>query len=186
MTLRRYSDRGVATVWASSAVAVLIGVLAAALDLAGVVAGRHRAEAAADLAALAAVGAAPRGTAAACGRAADVASRTGGRLVLCRLQGWEAIVEVEATLRLSLVGTATVRGRARAGPGSTDAGERSTPMERTGAIAQITPSGRRAPPNGRFRQHRSGRARSIATPRQEGPEQRAHRGRSTDRRRFLA
>jgi secretion/DNA translocation related TadE-like protein len=109
-------DCGVATVWAATAVAVLIGLLVAALDLAGAVAGRHRAEAAADLAALAAAGQVSRGTDAACARAAEVASRTGGRLVLCRLQGWEALVEVEATVRLALVGPATVRGRARAGP----------------------------------------------------------------------
>jgi len=38
-------DRGVATVWAATAVAVLIAVLAAMLDLAGATAVRHRAEA---------------------------------------------------------------------------------------------------------------------------------------------
>jgi secretion/DNA translocation related TadE-like protein len=109
-------DRGVATVWAATAVAVLIAVLAAMLDLAGATAVRHRAEAAADLAALAAAGHVLDGGEAACARATAVATSGGARVVLCRLRGWEALVEVEVGVRLSLLGTTTVRGRARAGP----------------------------------------------------------------------
>jgi len=109
-------DRGVATVWAATAVAVLIAVLAAMLDLAGATAVRHRAEAAADLAALAAAGHALDGGEAACARATQVAASSGARVVLCRLRGWEVVVEVEVGVRLSLLGATTVRGRARAGP----------------------------------------------------------------------
>jgi secretion/DNA translocation related TadE-like protein len=71
-------DRGVATVWAATAVAVLISVLAAMLDLAGAVAARHRAEAAADLAALAAAGRAVHGGDSACARAAEVPRAAAG------------------------------------------------------------------------------------------------------------
>ena len=113
---RGTGDRGVATVWAATGVAVVIGVLAAMLDLVGAVAARHRAAGAADLAALAAAGQAARGREVACARASDAAEGTGGRVVLCRLQGWEAVVEVEVRLRLSLLGPVAVRGRARAGP----------------------------------------------------------------------
>jgi len=111
----RPDDRGVATVWAAAAVAVLVGVLVAMLDLAGAVAARHRAEAAADLAALAAAGHAVHGNDPACARAAEIAAGNGGRVVLCRLRGWDAVVEVEMGVHLSLIGDATVRGRARAG-----------------------------------------------------------------------
>jgi secretion/DNA translocation related TadE-like protein len=115
-TADRGGDSGLATVWAATAVAVLIGVLVAMLDLAAAVGARHRAEAAADLAALAAAGQAVRGAESACVRADAVAGGTGGRVVLCRVQGWNADVEVEVGVRLSMLGTVTVHGRARAGP----------------------------------------------------------------------
>lgn len=116
---RDAADRGVATVWAATAVAVLIGVLVAMLDLASAVTARHRAEAAADLAALAAATQAVRGSAPACAAARDAAGGTGARMVLCRLQGFDALVEVEVGVRLSMLGTVTVHGRARAGPADT-------------------------------------------------------------------
>jgi secretion/DNA translocation related TadE-like protein len=112
----RKGDQGVATVWSAAAVAVLIMVLVGALDVVGAVAARHRAEAAADLAALTAAAQAARGTTMACARAADVAAGSGGRVVLCRLQGWEAVVEVELAAPTVLVRAGRARGRARAGP----------------------------------------------------------------------
>ena len=116
----RPDDRGIATVWAASAFAVLVCVLAAMLDLAGATAARHRAEAAADLAALAAAGQALHGGDAACARAGQIAAGGGGRVTLCRLRGWEAVVEVEVGVRLTLLGTTTVRGRALAGPAAVE------------------------------------------------------------------
>ena len=110
------SDRGAATVWAAASVAVLTAVLVAALDLGGATVARHRAEAAADLAALAAAGEAARGTEVACGRASAIAAQMGARVVLCQLRGWAALVEVEAGVRLGLLGPVPVRGRAHAGP----------------------------------------------------------------------
>lgn len=109
-------DRGFATVWAATAIAVLIGVLVAMLNVAAAVGARHRAESAADLAALAAAGQAVRGATVACARAAEMAARTGGRLALCRVDGEDAVVEVEAHVALTMLGVVTVHGRARAGP----------------------------------------------------------------------
>jgi len=113
---RSHADDGVATVWAAIAVAALVAVLSAMLGLVAAIGGRHRAEAAADLAALAAAGQAVRGEAVACGRAAGVATGTGARLVRCRVGGGEAVVEVEVALHLALLGGVTARARARAGP----------------------------------------------------------------------
>ncbi|MGH3615651.1 MAG: pilus assembly protein TadG-related protein, partial [Pseudonocardia sp.] len=54
-------DAGIATVWAAVAVTAVLGLLLVGLDLGSVIAARHRAEAAADLAALAAAGHAVHG-----------------------------------------------------------------------------------------------------------------------------
>jgi secretion/DNA translocation related TadE-like protein len=166
----RGADSGVATVWAAIAVAALVAVLAAMLGLVAAVGGRHRAEAAADLAALAAAAQAVRGEAVACGRAARVATGTGGRLVLCRVRGGEAVVEVEVALRVAALGGVTARGRARAGPADPPLMPPSRPLGDTGVIpdrafrnlrrthrrmpgfqflSQIAPSGRRQRPSGR-------------------------------------
>ncbi|MDN5934535.1 MAG: flp pilus-assembly TadE/G-like family protein, partial [Pseudonocardia sp.] len=109
-------DAGFATVWAAGAVAVLMGLLLIGIELGAAVAARHRAEAAADLAALAAAGHAVHGAAAACARAAGIAEQMDARIRTCRLDGWEALVEVEAALRLAMLGPTAATGRARAGP----------------------------------------------------------------------
>jgi secretion/DNA translocation related TadE-like protein len=119
-------------------------VTIAMIDVGAAVAARHRVEAAADLAALAAAALAVRGPETACTRAAGVAAGSGGRLVRCRLQGWEAYVEVEAGVGLSGLGDVTVRGRARAGPAAADPPIPSPSHESSSTpVAMITPSGRR-------------------------------------------
>jgi len=109
-------DEGLATVWAAAGVAVLSGALLIALHLGTAIAARHQAEAAADLSALAAAGVAVEGTAAACARAADIASAMGGRVVFCALAGWDALVSVEVPVSIGLPGRDRASGRARAGP----------------------------------------------------------------------
>jgi secretion/DNA translocation related TadE-like protein len=121
-------------VWAAIAVAALVAVLAAMLGLVAAVGGRHRAEAAADLAALAAAVQAVRGETVACGRAAQVATGTGGRLVLCRVRGGVAEVEVEVALRIAVLGGVTARSRARAGPADPPLMPPSTPLGDTRVI----------------------------------------------------
>lgn len=84
-TTDRTADGGVATVWAALAVMLLLVTMLAGLDLGSAVATRHRAAAAADLAALAAAGAAGRGEDAACGQARRIAERMGGSVNPVRL-----------------------------------------------------------------------------------------------------
>jgi secretion/DNA translocation related TadE-like protein len=109
-------DRGIATVWAATAIAVLMTILMIALHLGTVVLARHRAEAAADLAALAAAAVAVQGADPACARAAEIATAMGGEVTTCGLAGWDALVEVGVPVPLALPGLGTATGRARAGP----------------------------------------------------------------------
>jgi secretion/DNA translocation related TadE-like protein len=110
------SDRGIATVLAATGIAVIMTALVVGLYLGAAVAARHRAEAAADLAALAAAGVAVQGPRTACDRAAEIAAAMGGTVTSCGLRGWHALVEVEVAVPLALPGTSGATGRARAGP----------------------------------------------------------------------
>ena len=97
--------------------AVLLSFLAASLVAVGAVAvARHRATTGADLSALAAAARALEGSAAACGRAAELAAAQDARLVDCTLAGdvAEVLVEVRPAGWLGSLGAA--RARARAGP----------------------------------------------------------------------
>ncbi|TNC21065.1 Rv3654c family TadE-like protein [Amycolatopsis alkalitolerans] len=106
-------DRGTATVWAAGAIASLMVVVGLLLSLGSVIETRHRATSAADLAALAAAGRAGAGPVAACERARSVAVRMAVRLVGCRFERWDALVEVEADVP-GLPGVCSAH--ARAGP----------------------------------------------------------------------
>jgi len=77
---------------------------------------RHKAIAAADLSALAAAGAALAGEESACALAAGIANSMGARLTSCSLSGVVADVSVTASADLAIVGVATARASARAGP----------------------------------------------------------------------
>jgi secretion/DNA translocation related TadE-like protein len=78
--------------------------------------GRHRAETAADLAALAGAARVLDGTSAACSAAAHVAVSNGGVLRSCRIGGEDIEVEVGRPVDLVGMGTRTALARARAGP----------------------------------------------------------------------
>ena len=93
--------------------AVLLGSAVWALGLAR--GGRHAAETAADLAALAGARNAILGESGACDHARDVARENGARLVSCRLDGLDAVVEVERALPGRMAAFGPVRARARAG-----------------------------------------------------------------------
>lgn len=110
------ADHGSATVWVLAAGLV---VLLVATTLAGVGAAtvaRHRAQAAADLAALAAALRAFEGESVACSRASDMTGRNGARLVACRLEGFDAIVTVAAGWGPGGGGWGEAQASARAGP----------------------------------------------------------------------
>lgn len=104
-------DRGAATVWAAGAIATLVAIAGLLWGLGAATIARHRAAGAADLAALAAAGQVVRGVDAACGRAQWVADRMTARMVSCRFEGWDALVEVSVD-----TGLGPAVGRARAGP----------------------------------------------------------------------
>jgi secretion/DNA translocation related TadE-like protein len=113
-------DRGIATVWTATAVAAVMCLGALVFGLGTVLTIRHDAESAADLAALAAAGAATSGSGPACERAKWIADRMGVELASCRLEGWDALVEVRTGIRPSSARfppeLGVVTAHARAGP----------------------------------------------------------------------
>ncbi|HET6286633.1 flp pilus-assembly TadE/G-like family protein [Amycolatopsis sp. QT-25] len=109
-------DRGVATAWTASIVAILIGAAVFAFWLGAAVTTRHRAEAAADLAALAAASHATDGPGAACERARQVTVRMSATLLTCRWERGDALVEVRSEPSGHLAAVGRAEARARAGP----------------------------------------------------------------------
>jgi secretion/DNA translocation related TadE-like protein len=93
-------------------IAVLTAVMTGVLWFGSAVVARHQAEAAADLAALAAAVAVADGERAACADARWVVEQMGGAMRSCRLSGWDALVEVD----VSFGPFGSAAGRARAGP----------------------------------------------------------------------
>ena len=89
----------------------LLAVTLAGAQIGSAVLARHRAQAAADLAALAAAGALPSGPEAACARGRDVGAAMTIAVVGCQVEGLDVVVNVEAA---AMVGVA--RAAARAGP----------------------------------------------------------------------
>ncbi|BCJ52841.1 hypothetical protein Asp14428_43160 [Actinoplanes sp. NBRC 14428] len=110
------ADRGAASffVLAVGLAVVSGGVAGAAVGAARV--GRHEARTAADLGALAGAMRAIEGERSACARAAELVAANGARLLSCRLEGMEIVVEV-ATPVTPLPGlTLRATAAARAGP----------------------------------------------------------------------
>lgn len=114
---RRRAEDGFASVAAAGLVALVLLVTAVSAGAVAVAAARHRVEGVADLAALAAARRAIVGEAAACEAAAQVARRNAARVVSCRLDGLDALVEVERPLPGRLAGLGSARAWARAGRG---------------------------------------------------------------------
>jgi len=121
VTLRRgESDRGSAAIWVVSCCVLLAVAATVATVRTLAVLARHRAEAGADLAALAAAGRIGRDDAAACPAAARIAGRNGGRLLSCDVRlapdgrSGQVVVRVELRARLPLVGPRVVQASARA------------------------------------------------------------------------
>ncbi|MGY4100356.1 Rv3654c family TadE-like protein [Nocardia sp. R16R-3T] len=109
-------DEGIATVFACLALAALIGATLLIAQVGVVVVARHRAQAAADLAALAAAGELTRGADVGCAQAEEIARRMGLRIQRCEVVHWDATVTVEGNVPMGLLGKRTVRAVARAGP----------------------------------------------------------------------
>jgi secretion/DNA translocation related TadE-like protein len=132
---------------------------------AGAVLARHRAQAAADLGALAAASRAIEGPAAACAAAAATVVANGATITDCRLDGLDATVTTTAVVAGAPPGVAPATATARAGPAAASLGVgpaetpapfASGPAQRAGStdpIASRTASSTRTAPsfdNGSF------------------------------------
>lgn len=111
----RRDESGVATVWGVATIALLMVVAVVAFAVVAVVAGHRRAQAGADLAALAGAGAQRDGDDA-CAAARRIAGANGGELTRCVVDGWRVRVVVQVRVRGLLGHEHVLRGRARAGP----------------------------------------------------------------------
>ena len=96
-------------------VVVLLWVTGAGAYLGSAVVARHRAQAAADLAALAAAGRLPAGIAAACARATVVAREMRVDDARCAVEELDVVVTVEVAVAFA----GRARAAARAGPAAT-------------------------------------------------------------------
>ena len=98
---------------------LVVVVLTLSIGLGGVAAAvgaRHRAQAGADLAGLAAALALPGGAAAACDRAAALSDAMGLQLADCTVDRLDVVVEVAVPVRMGRWELGTARAGARAGP----------------------------------------------------------------------
>lgn len=116
-TVAGRTDEGSATIWVLAVSGLVVAVAYAVLLLASVQATRQRAEAAADLAALAGAQAGARGSDP-CSAAQSVAAADGAELETCEVLGEVVAVTAAARLppALSSFGGGLVRSGARAGP----------------------------------------------------------------------
>ncbi len=96
--------------------ALLLAVTVGAVDVGAAVIARHRAQAAADLSALAAAGMMPVGLTAACEKAAVVAAAMGTAVTACTADALDVAVTVDAPVPLGRWGVGPARAVARAGP----------------------------------------------------------------------
>jgi secretion/DNA translocation related TadE-like protein len=101
-------------VLAAAMVAVLLCIAGGGAYVGSAVVARHRAQAAADLAALAAAGRLPSGSTAACAQAAVVAREMRVDDAECAVHGLDVVVSVEVAVAFA----GAARATARAGPAS--------------------------------------------------------------------
>jgi secretion/DNA translocation related TadE-like protein len=97
-------------------IAVLSSMVLGVTVFGAAVVARHRAQAAADLAALAAAARVPAGASAACAAGAAVAGAMRATLDGCRVEELDVVVGVVVTVDLGRWGVGSARARARAGP----------------------------------------------------------------------
>lgn len=110
------ADRGSATLVAVAMMAGLIAMTVACVYLGSAVIARHRVQAAADLAALAAAGRLTHGADAACAHAVALAEAMHTTVVDCDVVGLDVVVAVDAPVASGRLGGGTARAVGRAGP----------------------------------------------------------------------
>lgn len=97
-------------------IAALLAITTGGVYLGAVVAARHRAQSAADLAALAGAGRLANGTVAACSQASAVAGAIEATVTDCIVDELDVVVLVEVNVQLGRFDVGPARARARAGP----------------------------------------------------------------------
>lgn len=107
-------DRGAATVLAALLIAAVVAVAGSGFWVGAAVVARHRAQAAADLAALGAAAHLPGGAGVACRQARIVAAAMGAAVRACEIDGLDVVVTVSTAAggRIARLAAAS----ARAGP----------------------------------------------------------------------
>lgn len=113
---RGKGDKGSATVWTVTVMALLWFVAVVVVQVGVARVARHQAQSAADLSALAGAARARSAPEAACRRAADTARANHARLLHCALSGPVTEVMVAVPFTLPVLGEQTAQARARAGP----------------------------------------------------------------------
>jgi secretion/DNA translocation related TadE-like protein len=103
-------------VWVLGACVALSALAFVAVCATSAVLARHRAQAAADLGALAAAELTATGASAACPAAARVVALNGGRITDCEVDGLDVVVAVEVRVAGAPPGIGPARATARAGP----------------------------------------------------------------------
>ena len=96
--------------------AVLLAIAIGGVYLGSAVIARHRAQAAADLAAVAAAGHLVDGTGAACSRASGLARAMSTAVTGCVVEDLDVVVTVAAAVALGTIGVGPAHATARAGP----------------------------------------------------------------------
>lgn len=96
--------------------ATLLAVTVGALYVGSAMIARHRAQAAADLASLAAAGRLGDGTASACAHASAVARAMRTTVTRCVVDELDVVVTVDVPVALGRLGMGPARAAARAGP----------------------------------------------------------------------
>lgn len=107
-------DRGAATVLAAVLIAALVAITLGGVQIGSAVVARHRAQAAADLAALAAAIFLPGGPAAACREAEGVSRAVGAALSACIVEDLDIVITIDVATGGLTGGHA--QAKARAGP----------------------------------------------------------------------
>jgi secretion/DNA translocation related TadE-like protein len=115
-------DLGSGTVHVLAVAVLLLATLGTVMALGSALVARHRAAAAADLAALAAADRAVEGSATACAAATAVAAHHAAQLAECRLAGDVVEVTVTVPLPVGMRALGPAIAHARAGPGDTVTG----------------------------------------------------------------
>jgi secretion/DNA translocation related TadE-like protein len=101
---------------AASVMGVLLAMTVGAIYVGSAVVARHRAQAAADMAALAGAAALPGGSEVACQRASVVGRAMGGTVTACSTDELDLVVIVDVQLGLPARGLGSAGAVARAGP----------------------------------------------------------------------